>query len=404
MAIWRKSEQRALPQSIDPYQMTARPRFSNYSGELVTEHTAFGTSAVIAAVTLLADSIASMPICLYRDRKGRLVKGQLPTVLVNPNDGQLMFEFVHQTIATLAVHGVAYIYAPKGTDGFPMEMRNFHPDKVTIHQDLDGITSYEYEKTIFSKDEVVQINWMLMPNQLRGISPLEALRNTVGTMMAIDRYLAGFYGDGATPSSVLETDGQITQEQAQILRDSWEEAHWKRRRPAVLTGGLKWRPITASASDNDTMVHRDAIIRDIARAYRIPLHLMLGTGGDSQTYQNIESAGINFVRYTLLPWMRRLEDAFSDMFPYPIIIKFDADGFQRADLLTRVKAQQMQIASGTLSPNEARAIEGLEPYEGGDIFLSPSVLPPAGLDADPPTPYTPSGEPAPTESVYRNHG
>lgn len=202
--------------------------------------------------------------------------------------------------------------------------------------------------------------------------------------MAIDRFLAGFYGDGATPSSVLETDGQITTEQAKILRDSWEDAHWKRRRPAVLTGGLKWRPITASASDMDTMQHRESLVRDIARAYRIPLHLMLGTGGDNQTYQNIESAGINFVRHTLLPWMRRVEDALSELFPYPITVRFNADELQRADRFTRVKSQQIQILSGTLSPNEARQEEGREPYEGGDSFVAPSATPNIGTDALPP--------------------
>jgi HK97 family phage portal protein len=245
---------------------------------------------------------------MYRERPTRLELATKPSVLVRPNDNQLIFEFVHQTVASLAVHGVAFIYAPKDGNGFPLEMRNLHPDKVRIHV-VDDKIEYEVNKQRFTSAEIHQINWLMMPGQVRGISPLESLRNTIGTMIAIDRFLAGFYGDGATPSSVLETDGQITPEQAKIVRDSWEEAHWKRRRPAVLTGGLKWRPITASASDMDTMQHRDSIVRDISRAYRIPLHLMLGTGGDSQTYQNIESAGVNFVRHTLMPWMRRIEDA-----------------------------------------------------------------------------------------------
>ena len=384
MAIWRKTEQRALPLSIDPNQITARPFYANYSGELINENTIFGTSAIIAAITLLADSIAAMPLHLYRDRGTRFERGKTPEILIRPNDKQLIFEFIHQTVATLAVHGVAFIYAPKDDKGFPIELKNIHPEKVIIHADMDGGVEYEINKQRFPNEDIIQINWLIMPGQKRGVSPIDALRNTVGTMIAIDRFLASFYGEGATPSSVLETDGQITEEQAKILRDSWEEAHWKRRRPAVLTGGLKWRPISASASDMDTMVHRDALIRDIARAYRIPLHLMLGTGGDNQTYQNVEAAGINFVRHTLLPWMRRIEDALSELFPYPIVVRFDADGLQRADLLTRVRAQQIQIQSGTMSPNEAREEEGMEPYEGGDNFVAPSTTPNIGTDALPP--------------------
>ena len=113
MSLFRRSEQRALPTSIDPYQITARPYYPNYTGEIVTELTALAHSAVISAVTILADSIAAMPLELTRTRGGRIEKLPTPSVLQRPNDRQNMFEFVHQTMATLALHGNAYIYAPQ---------------------------------------------------------------------------------------------------------------------------------------------------------------------------------------------------------------------------------------------------------------------------------------------------
>jgi HK97 family phage portal protein len=119
----------------------------------------------------------------------------------------------------------------------------------------------------------------------------------------------------------------------------------------------------------DTINYREAIVRDISRAYRIPLHMINGTGGDNQTYQNIESAGINFLRHTLLPWCRRLEDLITELMSPAEQVRFDVNEFARADLLTRVRAQQVMIMSGTLTPNEARHIEGREPYEGGDQFI-----------------------------------
>ena len=183
---------------------------------------------------------------------------------------------------------------------------------------------------------------------------------------------------------MFENDITITSEQAQLLRDTWADSHTRQRKPAVLTGGLKWRSITTSAADMQMLEHREAIVRDISRVYRIPLHLINGTGGDSQTYQNIESAGVNFVRYTLLPFMRRLEDAISEMLPLTQRVRFNADEFQRADLMTRVKAQQLQIMSGTMSPNEARQQENREPYDGGDQFVAPSSTPVVGSDATPP--------------------
>lgn len=364
-----KREQRSLPATIDPYQITARPYYPNYSGEIVTETNVFQSTAVLASVTIIADSIATMPIQVYRNRGGTIEQLPLPMVFQKPNDGQTMFQFVHQTLMTLCIHGNAFIFAPRDAGQPPLEMRNLHPERMMVTLDSNGNASYRYNKSELEADDIYHITWIQMPQSVYGLSPLEAFRNIVGTGIAIDRFLAQFYGEGATPSSVLETDQQITSEQANILRDTWEDSHRKRRRPAVLAGGLKWRSITASASDMDTMTHRDAIVRDIARAYRIPLHLILGTGGDNQTYQNVESAGINFVRHTLLPWMKRLEDTFGEMLPRPHKVRFDADDLMRADLSTRVNAQKTQISSGTLSPNEARAIEGREPYEGGDNFV-----------------------------------
>ena len=392
MSIIRK-EVRALPVTIDPNQISARPAFPNYSGEIVTERTSISSTAVIAAVTLIADSIATMPLQRIKETNGVVQSLPLPMVFDRPNDDQNWFEFCHQLTATLALHGNAFIWAPRNGGVEPLEMRCLHPLRVTVVFADNGNRIYSYGRTELEAEDVHHITWLRFPDQAYGVSPLDALRNIIGTGIAIDRFLAQFYGDGATPSSVLETDQQVTKEQAEVLRDTWEDSHWKRRRPAVLAGGLKWRSITASASDMDTMMHREALVRDIARAYRIPLHLISGTGGDTQTYQNVESAGINFVRHTLLPWMHRLEDTFSSMLPYGERIRLNADDLMRGDLTTRVRAQQVQIASGTLTPNEARAIEGREPYEGGDEFVlnlpgapmaGTSDSPPLGIDAVPP--------------------
>ena len=396
MSLWKKSEQRALPTNIDPYQISSRPFYSNWSGEIVTEFTALAHSAVLSAVTILADSIASMPVELTTTRGGRIERLPTPSVFQQPNDHQNMFEFVHQTMLTLALHGNAYIYAPRGSDGLPVEMRNIHPRAIKKIAVTDtGEMIYDLEKVKYTSKDIRSIHWMLLPNQLRGVSPIETLNNTIGMGLSMDRFLAQFYGEGATPSSVLETDGALTMDQAKQIRDNWVEAHYKHRKPAVLQGGLKWRSITTSAADMQMLEHKESIIRDIARVYRIPLHLIIGTGGDSQTYQNLEALGSAFFKYTLLGWVRRLESAFSELLPRPQSVRFNPDEFLRADLGTRVKSQQIQIMSGTLTPNEAREIENREPYEGGDQFVlgvagtvvagvEGGDLPTIGTDAVPP--------------------
>jgi HK97 family phage portal protein len=374
MSIFKiQSEKRALPITIDPYQLTARPQYSNWSGEIVNEITAFASSAVLAAVTLLADSVATCSLDYTRTNGGRIERLDMPSVLLRPNADQLQFEFIHQFVTSMAVHGVTYLYAPKtAVNGLPVEMRILDPKSVTpkIDKNTDEMTwVVGKNKTVLTRNEVRQVDWLKMAGSLVGLAPIEVLRNTIGVSIAMERFLGQFYGEGAIPSSVMESDKPITKEQAQVLRDTWSDTHRKNRMPAVLSNGLRWRPIVTSATDAQMLEHREAIVRDIARAYRIPSHLINGVGGDSQTYQNVESAGIQFVRHTLLPWMRRIEDAISDTLPLEYRVRFNADEFLRADLRTRVTAQATQIQSGTLTPNEARLIEGREPYVGGDAFL-----------------------------------
>lgn len=385
MSIWRKTEQRALPQSIDPYGITARPYYANYSGEIVSEVNVFASTAILSAVSLLADSIASMPIDITQRKATQIARLPVPSVFQYPNDKQNMFEFMHQTMCTLAIHGNAYIYAPRGKNGLPVEMRNIHPKAVKGLVETDtGAMVYNIGKQQFAKEDIKAIQWIVLAGQESSVSPIEALRNTIGTGLAMDRFLAQFYGEGATPSSILETDGAITPEQAQQIAQNWEQAHYKHRRPAVLQGGLKWRSITTSAADMQMLEHKESIIRDIARVYRIPLHLIIGTGGDTQTYTNLEGTGAAFYKYTLLGWVRRLESAFSEFLPANQQMRFDATEFLRADLMTRVQAQTMQIANGSLTPNEAREIENREPYDDGNEFVRSNAVVPIGQDAVPP--------------------
>jgi HK97 family phage portal protein len=369
VSIWRKTEQRALPVSIDPERLTARSVLANYSGEFVDEVSAFASSAVLAAVSMIADSVAAMDVELVREEHSRLIRIDKPDILETPNDNQTMFEFIHQAVTLIATMGADYIYAPRGNNGVPIEMRNLSA-KVVTPTLVDGTQKFKIGENVYDSSLVRQVPWLTFPDRLRPISPLEAQRNTIGMGIAMDRFLSQFYGEGATPSSILETDQQLSKEAAEVLRDTWEDSHYKRRRPAVLANGLKWKPITTSAADMQMLEHREAIVRDIARTFRIPADMILAVSGSSnQTYKNVEQAGINFVRYTLLPYMRRLEDALSSFFPSGQRVRFNADEFQRADLMTRVRAEQLQIMSGTLTPNEARAMENREPYDGGDQFV-----------------------------------
>jgi HK97 family phage portal protein len=185
----------------------------------------------------------------------------------------------------------------------------------------------------------------------------------------------------------------LTTDQARVLQATWEAQHRKHRRPAVLSGGLRYKPVTVSASDAKMAEMREQVVRDVARVYGIPSHL-IGAMGDNQTYQNVEQASLNYLVHTVTPWLRRLEIAFSRVLPNGTDVAFDTSSLLRTDALTRARVGSMQIAAGTRTPNELRLLDGLEPYDGGDIFnqaLAGTVtgggdIEPLGTDADPSTP------------------
>jgi len=384
-----KKEKRALPPKIDPYQITGRPAGVNLSGEFVDDDTALGMSSVMACVGLLADSVASLPLRTFRLIDGRKIELPLPAFMKKPNDDDSTFEFLHTCISTLALNGNLFLFAPRSSTNEVLEMRVL-PTRLVIVSVENGEKVYRLNGKIL--EDIHHSRWWPRPGSLLGLSPLETQRNTIGLAMAMERFLTLWYAEGGTPSSVLETESVFTEEQARVLQSTWDESHRQRRRPAVLSGGLKWKPITTSAADMGLLESREHQVRSIARVFRIPSHMILAQG-DSQTYQNVESAGIDFVRHTLIPWLTRIENLLTELLPPEVYARFDTEELMRGDMITRVRAQQVQIMSGTLTPNEARHQLGLEPYSGGDDFVmalpgapmaNPTNDTQLGVDQEPP--------------------
>ena len=397
MSLFKKENRDAALGNLTDLLALREGGLRNYSGEEVNEQSALGISTVFSAVSLLADSIALLPMKTLRYDKQKVILTEKPKFLEKPNVAQdiSMFSLVHQTISTLAMHGNAFILVDRDRQGRPIQLTPIHPEKVKVEM-LNGkkvfmlMTKHgQYDRRITTYN-MLHLIWYQYPGQLTGISPLRANGNTYGLALAMERHLSQFYGQGGTPSSVLETDRDLTSEQASILKDTWLGNHNRNRKPAVLTGGLKWKAISAAAGD-ELIAAREQITHEIARVFRIPAHLLLAKDG-SNVYSNLESNGLAFIRHTLLPWIRRIEDSFTTLIPGKQFVRLDTDEYARGDQLSRVRSFQVAISSGMMTPNEARAKLDLEPYEGGDKFyiglqgaLIDPTLPPQGIDEHDPT-------------------
>jgi len=349
-------------------QLYGQTNVTSASGERIDEWTALGVSSVLGAVALLADSVASLPLRTFKIKNGRRIAVDMPDIIRNPDPESNEYELIHQTMASLALHGNAYIHIDRDKRGNEIGLVPLHPYQMQVLPTGDQIgRKYLHLGNEISNQDIIHIRWFTPPQSLVGVSPMIQNRNLIGISLAMDRHLAQFYAEGATPSSVLETDQKLTLDQARVIQGTWESTHRRHRRPAVLSDGLKWRAVTTSAADQQMIETREQLIRDIARIYRIPAHL-IGASGTTQTYQNVEQASINFLTHTITPWLRRLEVAFSRLLPTGTDLVFDTTGLLRTDALTRARVHEIQINAGIESPNEARQLEGKEPYEGGDVF------------------------------------
>jgi len=398
MSLFKRVENRdaALGNLVDLLALREGGLY-NYTGEKVNEMSALGISTVFSAISLIADSIALLPVKTLRYDGQKTIYTDKPKFLEKPNVGLdlSMFSLIHQTITSLAMHGNAFILVDKDRQGRPIQLTPVHPEKVKVEMD-NGMKTYmlmskkgSFERKITS-DNMLHFVWYSYPGNLIGISPLRTNSNTYGLALAMERHIAQFYGQGGTPSSVLETDRDLTAEQANVLKETWIMNHNRNRKPAVLTGGLKWKAISASAG-SELIDAREQIVNEIARVFRIPAHLLLSKDA-SNVYSNIESNGLAFIRHTLLPWIRRIEDGLSSLLPGKQFVKLDTDEYSRGDQLSRVRSYQVAISSGVMTPNEARSKMDLEPYEGGDKFyiglqgaLIDPLITPQGVDQHDPT-------------------
>jgi HK97 family phage portal protein len=400
-----------LRRGVNNYTVGHYPQFNNYvsplsqlygqtsmtsaAGERIDEWTALGVSVVLGAVSLLADSVASMPLRAYAiDKTGQRVMRPLPDVIADPDPESNTFELIHQMMASMALHGNAYVKIDRDRSGTMIGLVPLHPYQMQVLPTGDQTgRRYLHLGNDIDRDDMIHVRWFTPPQSLVGVSPLNQTRNLVGLAIAMDRHLAQFYGEGGTPSGVLETSQKLNLEQARVIQATWEATHRRHRKPAVLSDGLTFKPITTSAADAQMIQSREQIVRDIARIFRVPSHL-IGSMGDNQTYTNVEQASLNFLTHTIAPWIRRIEIALSKVLDPGTDVAFDTSTLLRVDALTRAQVNKINVQMGARTPNEVRQIEGMEPYDGGDVFhqafqgtaIAGGALPPLGEDADPSAP------------------
>ena len=355
------------------------------SGKVVNERTAMQTSAVYACVRILSESIASLPLHVYNHTndggKERNLTHPLYRLLHDePNSEMTSFVFRETLMVHLQLWGNAYAQIIRDGRGYPIALYPLMPDKMDVERDKSGELIYTYRtdngKVTMQRDNVLHILGLGFDG-LIGYSPIAMAKNSIGMALATEDYGAAFFANGATPSGVLEHPGVIKPEQAERLRESWQSQFGgtNAHRVAVLEEGLKFHQMSIPPEQAQFLETRKFQINEIARIFRVPPHMV----GDLEksSFSNIEQQSLEFVKYTLDPWVIRWEQALQQALILPseksnMFIKFNVDGLLRGAYRERMDGYSTGIQNGFMSPNDVRTLEDMNlipDEEGGNLYF-----------------------------------
>ena len=380
-----------------PQDRTAGSGYTFYfggttSGKAVTERSAMQMTAVYSCVRILAEAVAGLPLNLYHytgdGGKEKAIGHPLYLLLHDePNPEMSSFVFRETLMTHLLLWGNAYAQIIRNGKGEVVALYPLMPNKMTVDRDERGQLYYSYQRSndeaVRSKDQTV----ILRPSDvlhipglgfdgLVGYSPIAMAKNAIGMAIACEEYGAKFFANGAAPGGVLEHPGTI--KDPQRVRESWQSTFGgsgNANKIAVLEEGMKYTPIGISPEQAQFLETRKFQINEIARIFRVPPHMV----GDLEksSFSNIEQQSLEFVKYTLEPWVIRWEQSIQRTLltqeeKSAYFVKFNLEGLLRGDYQSRMNGYATARQNGWMSANDIRELENLDRIpaeEGGDLYL-----------------------------------
>ena len=349
-------------------------------------------TAVYSCVRILAEAIAGLPLHLYRytDSGGKEKATDHPLYLLlhdEPNPEMSSFVFRETLMTHLLLWGNAYAQIIRNGKGEVMALYPLMPNKMSVERDENGQLYYTYTRSAEEAKTAETGRVILLPKDvlhipglgfdgLVGYSPIAMAKNAIGLAIATEEYGAKFFANGAAPSGVLEHPGTI--KDPQRVREAWQSQFGgssNSGKIAVLEEGMKYTPISISPEQAQFLETRKFQINEIARIFRVPPHMV----GDLEksSFSNIEQQSLEFVKYTLDPWVVRWEQSIarsllSENEKKQYFVKFNLEGLLRGDYASRMHGYATARQNGWMSANDIRELENLDRIpaeEGGDLYL-----------------------------------
>ena len=362
------------------------------SGKNVNERSAMQMTAVYACVRILSEAVAGLPLHLYRYNKEGGKEKAMDHPLYGllhdePNPEMTSFVFRETLMTHLLLWGNAYAQIIRNGKGEILALYPLMPNKMQVNRKENGQLFYTYSRSkdeanskdsstvVLKPDDVLHIPGLGFDG-LVGYSPIAMAKNAIGMAIACEEFGAKFFANGASPSGVLEHPGIL--KDPEKVRTSWNSAYGgssNAHKVAVLEEGMKYTPISISPNEAQFLETRKFQINEIARIFRVPPHMV----GDLEksSFSNIEQQSLEFVKYTLDPWVIRWEQSlsralFSKDEKRSYFFKFNVEGLLRGDYQSRMTGYATARQNGWMSANDIRELENLDripPENGGDLYL-----------------------------------
>jgi HK97 family phage portal protein len=356
MSLLRRERRQWTPEPfIPPYPGAAGP---GQSGGI---DAALRISAVWACVRLIADVVSMMELHAYTMKAGVRVPVPDPPLLVKPSADATTPEWVYMLVASLMLRGNCYgKIVRRDPQMYPAQIELYNPDAIACRIGPDGAVSYQARGQSVPYADIMHIRAYRMAGSPTGLSPIRYAASAIGREQAIQDFSLGYFTDAPHPQAVLSSEQPIDDEQARSIKERVMN-RVRGREPLVFGAGISYTPLSVSPEESQFLQTQRLGVAEIARIFGVPPEMIAAEAGNSMTYANMEQKGIDFLTYSIQPWLSKIEAALSTLMPGQKHVRFDPSVLLRTDLETQMKATSIGIASKQMTPDEARRLRDEPP-------------------------------------------
>lgn len=360
---------------------------SSVAGVNVTRERALKHTAVFSCIRVLAETIGCLPIHLYsKEIKNKRVytykeyNHPINKVLKKPNKNMTRTVFLENMILHLNLKGEHISQVIRNRKGEIIELVPLKTENLEVYLkegSSEVFYMYNHEKlgrVYLKRSDVLRVIGLSLDGYF-GISPIEYNKSSIGLSMATEKFGINFFEKGANASGIFKKAGVLSDEAYERLRNDLKSKYaglTNSGKPMLLEDGLEFEKLSINNNDSQFLETRKYQRSEIAGMFRVPSHMINDL--EKATFSNIEHLSMDFARYSILPWVNRIEQAFNDILldnSDKYEIKFNLNGILRADTKTRYEAYGKAIRDGWMSRNEARVLEDMNYADGLDEFLYP---------------------------------